>query len=276
MDIRYALGNVLLAPRKYKNWGEVILSTVKRQEPSKVILKNGLSIEAEMSLRFMVREIFIDRVYNPTYLPINKDDIVVDIGANNGLFTLFAASLTYNKVYAFEPAPRNFEVLQRNIATNKLLHVTAYCSAVSDKVGSATLHLNPADVHQNLLSECIIPAKIAEYKTRTNLHYLIAHAEDAEHSVIVPTTTVQDIIESNHLERIDFLKLDCEGAEGPILQSASRAYLQKVGKVALEFHDHLSEINHQTIQNTLDKAGFMTRLKWNGTSPLGYIYAWRT
>lgn len=275
MSIGYALGNVLLAPRKYKNWAEVIISTAKRQEPSKVVLKNGLSIEAEMSLRFVVREIFIDKAYNPPNLPIEKNDVVVDVGANNGIFTLFAASLTHNKVYAFEPAPRNFEILERNIAANKLHHVMAHCCAVSDRVGMAKLFLNPEDVHQNLLSEYIVPNRIEKYKACTNLNYLIPHPEKTECSISVPTTTLQDIINDNQIEQIDFLKLDCEGAEGPILQSTSNAYLQRVRKIALEFHNHLADLTHIDILAILKNAGFTTRLKWNGRSPLGYIYAWR-
>src|SRR5436190_9839980 len=93
VGIGYAVGNVVLAARAYENWAEVITATAKRQEPATVILKNGLTIEAEAGLRFVVREIFFKRVYNPTYLPIQEDDIVVDIGANNGIFTLFAASV---------------------------------------------------------------------------------------------------------------------------------------------------------------------------------------
>ena len=47
MGIGYALENIVLAARAYENWAEVIANTAKRQEPAKVILKNGLIIEAE-------------------------------------------------------------------------------------------------------------------------------------------------------------------------------------------------------------------------------------
>jgi hypothetical protein len=65
MGIGYALGNIVLAPRAYENWAEVIAHTAKRQEPAQVTLRNGLVIEAEYGLRFVVREIFFRRVYNP-------------------------------------------------------------------------------------------------------------------------------------------------------------------------------------------------------------------
>ena len=49
MGIGYALGNIVLAPQKYKNWAEVITSTVKRREPSKVTLKNGFKDRRQSS-----------------------------------------------------------------------------------------------------------------------------------------------------------------------------------------------------------------------------------
>jgi hypothetical protein len=81
-------------------------------------------------------------------------------------------------------------------------------------------------------------------------------------------------MDGNNLEQIDFLKIDCEGAEGPILQSTPNSYLKRIRKIALEFHDHLSELNHKDIQNILKGAGFNIRLKWDEKSPFGYIYAW--
>lgn len=275
MGIGYAIGNVVLATRAYENWAEVVTTIVKKQEPAKIILKSGLKIEAEVGLRYIVREIFFRRVYNPAYLPIGKNDIVVDIGANCGVFTLFAASITRNSVYAFEPSSRNLEVLRRNIAVNGLHHVTAYGCAVSDKVGLAKLFLHPSIGGLNLLSDHIIPDKIEQYKARTELNYLISDHDKTGTYTEVPTTTLQEIMDSNNLERIDFLKLDCEGAESSILQSTSDKYLKRVRKIALEFHDHLSELNHNDIQSILKRSGFTTKLNWDRKSPLGYMYAWR-
>ena len=274
MGVGYAIGNVVLAPRVYENWPEVIATLVKRQEPAKIILKNGLIIESEVGLRYMVREIFFRRVYCPTYIPIGDNDIVVDIGANNGVFTLFAASITRNSVYAFEPSPRNLEILKRNIAVNGVQNIIAHGCAVSDKVGLAKLFLHPQDGQQNILSDHIIPDKIEQYKARSELHYLNEVMQSATH-IEVLTTNLQEIMDSNNLEQIDFLKLDCEGAESTILQSTPDIYLKRIRKISMEFHDQLSELNHSDIQNILERAGFTSKLKWDKKSPVGYMYAWR-
>jgi Ni,Fe-hydrogenase I small subunit len=108
------------------------------------------------------------------------------------------------------------------------------------------------------------------------VNYLLSGIDKPETYVEVPTTTLQEIMDSNNLERIDFLKLECEGAESSILHSTPGDYLKRVKKIAMEFHDHLSALNHQDIQKLLEEVGFTTRLKWDGKSPLGYMYAWRS
>ena len=275
MSIGYAIGNVVLAPRVYDNWAEVIATTFKRQEPSKVILKNGLIIEAEVDLRYVVREIFFKKVYNPVYLPIEQDDVVVDIGANNGVFTLFASSKTRGAIYSIEPSPRNIEILRRNIAINGLHNVTVHECAVSGTVGSAKLFLNSADGQQNMLSEHVLPDRIKQYTDRPDLNHILTYTDEAASFIEVPTTTLPAIMDNNHLEQIDFLKLDCEGAESSLLRSTPDEYLKRVKKIAMEFHDHLSDINHKELQTILRSAGFHTKLKWDNRSPVGYLYAWR-
>ncbi len=275
MGIAYAIGNVVIAPRVYDNWSEVITTTVKRQEPSHLILKNGLKIEAEVDLRYVVREIFFKKVYTPTYLPIEQNDVVVDIGANNGVFTLFASSKTRNAIHAVEPSPRNLEILRRNIAVNGLHNVTVHDYAVSDKIGFEKLFLNTTNGQQNLLSQHVMPDRIKQYTDRTDLHHILSYNDEAETFIQVPTTTLQAIMDSNKLEQIDFLKLDCEGAESSILRSTPAEYLNRIKKIAMEFHDHLTDIDHEGLQTILKSAGFSTRLKWDNKSPLGYLYAWR-
>ncbi|HTK11406.1 MAG TPA: FkbM family methyltransferase [Ktedonobacteraceae bacterium] len=271
MGISYALGNALLATQKYENWAEVLIAIAQRKEPARIILKDGLQITASGALRYLVRAIFYERIYNPAGLPIEQNDIVVDIGANCGVFTLFAATSTRNVIYAYEPSPENFAVLTHNITVNHLRHVITQCCAVSNKVGNATLSLNPRDSQLHVLTEQSNIRKIESDKLTSPL----PQTGTIGSCIQVPTTTLQAIIEDHHLERIDFLKMDCEGSEGEILASTPVPYLRKIRKVALEFHDHLSPFSHTHLQKFLEGAGLTTRLRWNGHSPRGYIYAWR-
>ena len=101
-----------------------------------------------------------------------------------------------------------------------------------------------------------------------------SHHEDYE-AIEVETLTLPSIMERNNLQHIDFLKMDCEGSEGVILRSTPKDYLQRVRKIAMEFHDHLSPLTHAEIQQLLEEAGFLTQVKWDQQSPVGFLYGWR-
>lgn len=63
----------------------------------------------------------------------NSDDVLWDVGANVGIYSIYAAALKGIKVYSFEPEAANYNVLNENIRVNKLDDkVKAYCIAVSD------------------------------------------------------------------------------------------------------------------------------------------------
>ncbi len=96
-----------------------------------------------------------------------------------------------------------------------------------------------------------------------------------ENYIEVHAITLQRIMDDNNLERIDFLKLDCEGSEGSILMSTPRGYLERIQKVAMEFHDNVSQLKHDEIQRLMEEVGFVTSLVWDGDSPFGYLYGRR-
>jgi FkbM family methyltransferase len=257
----------------------VITSTATKQGRRKVILRNGIQLEAGEALNFLVHQIFARRVYNPSNLSIGRNDIVVDIGANYGVFTVFAATLTQSTVYAFEPSPTNFEFLEQNIRLNELNNVVAYKAAISDTVGSTQLFFDPTNDQGHLLVDFLIADKLENYRSSTADQFaqFVPDARRVEKyvTVEVSTTTLQEIMDRHKLERIDFLKLDCEGAEGAIVHATPREYLQRVRKIAMEFHDFLSQFTHEDIQKLLEEVGFITELKWEKGAPLGYLYAWR-
>ena len=164
-----------------------------------MILRNWTQIDApgDNTLLAMVHEIVFRKAYNHANLPIETHDIVVDIGANIGVFTLFAASRTKHPVYAFEPFPGSFEFLNRNIHTNGLDNVITHNVAVSDKIGRVKCFLSEIS-GGHLLFDHNIKGRLDKY-------------------IEVAAITLRRIMDDNNLERIDFLKLDCEGSEGSIL-----------------------------------------------------------
>jgi FkbM family methyltransferase len=127
---------------------------------------------------------------------IKKGDVVIDIGANIGYYTLIFANLVgkEGKVFAFEPSPDNFALLQKNIEINGYQNAKLEQMAVSNKSGKTKLYLtsNPADNR-------------------------IYDLYDNSNSVEVVTIRMDDYF-SNYNGKIDFIKMDIQGAEWAAIQ----------------------------------------------------------
>src|SRR5262245_10731234 len=74
-----------------------------------------------------------------------RGGVCVDVGANIGIHSLLMSDLVgpEGRVFAFEPEPRNFALLEANLALNGVTNVTAVAAAVGDTVGTCRLALNP-------------------------------------------------------------------------------------------------------------------------------------
>jgi len=99
----------------YKNWVQIATGLVKGKQPHRIILRDAtvIYLPADADSLTMVDQIFFEKIYTPEILAIKKNDVVVDIGACIGIFTLFAAKNTKNKIYAFEPHPDNVTFLRK-------------------------------------------------------------------------------------------------------------------------------------------------------------------
>ena len=182
-------------------------------ERLELLHRNGLRIgvRAGTSDLNVARAIFVDAVYLPPGMEIAEDATVLDVGANIGCFTLQAARLARRgRVLAWEPEPGNFEMLRSNLERNGLAHATAFPEAMSDAEGETALRLSDATGN-------------------TTMHSLYG---SGARSVSVRTTTLARAMEG--IDRVDYLKLDCEGAEPRILAGAPDELLRRVRRIAVE------------------------------------------
>lgn len=144
-------------------------------------------------------------------------NVVFDIGANYGYYTLRAAT-TGARVYAFEPAPATFAVLRRTIARNGLRKVTPLDLGISDREGDA---------------------KLTEYSSSGNNSIVARAADKVAHLNVLGTRTVKTTTLDGFLRLApapNLIKIDAEGAELRILRAAGKLLKTQPPTLLLE-HD---------------------------------------
>jgi len=149
---------------------------------------------------------------------------VIDIGANIGYFSLLAAKLVGNrgKVYAFEPEPRNYEAMLKNIGLNGYDNTVAVQKAVSNTAGMVKLYLANTDVGAHTLRE---------------LHNHPAFKKKQHGEFIEVESVTLDEFFKDKEHRIDVIKMDCEGSEAAVISGADRLLRENKGlKMFIEFY----------------------------------------
>lgn len=186
---------------------------------------------------------------------LKQDDIVIDIGAHIGTFSILAASkLKCGRVYSIEASKDNFEYLKRNIALNNLSNVFISNLALSDFKGITRLY-HPSE--------------------EGNWGYSIVK-QDAKEFEEVKTDTLTNFIRDNNIIACDFMKLNCEGAEFKIILSTPMEILEKI-KILLILYHLDSSIGHSEndLIKYLKECGFSITLR-EKTIGRGWIIAGRT
>lgn len=166
-----------------------------------------------------------------------QSSVVVDIGANTGIFSLIAKAVNpKTSVYAFEPVKRVFEKLEANIKLNNY-DIILLEKAVSDYDGYATIYDQPTEhiysvtVNKNLAD---LDIKVIE--------------------TTIETITLDSFIESNKIERIDLLKIDVETHEPEVIKGFSKYLMAFKPAILIEILN--DEVGSQ-IQKAVEGLGYL-------------------
>jgi FkbM family methyltransferase len=153
---------------------------------------------------------------------------VIDIGANVGITTVAVAKKIgrRGKLYSFEPVPEYFDILKKNISSNRLENVKAYELAVTNRVGKV-------DFYQKGLSSGIVFGEGAK-------------------KFEVSTTNVDKFLIEEKTEKIDLINMDCEGSELLVLKGAKETLCKNKVKIFCEVHhDFLKELD-QSVKDIVE------------------------
>ena len=185
--------------------------------------------------------------YTPKGFEIAEDDLVVDIGAHIGIFSIFAAQFAKNgQVYGFEPIRENFELFERNVGMNAARNILPINKAISNMKGVGEMFLSRDNTGGHSFHRCW----------------------SAKKSVNVQMTTLEDFIDDNRISHVDFLKMDCEGEEYRILNDCPDRVLGMIRKISMESHNIDDDRNVSHLESVLVAKGFTVRIRSDGCSML--------
>jgi FkbM family methyltransferase len=170
-------------------------------------------------------------------------DVLVDVGANVGMYTVWAAKTRGVRVYAFEPESQNYGLLNRNVMLNGLGEsVRAYCLALSDAAGLSELHLASTD-------------------PGTSCHQL-GEKVDFNHRPAEPkfsqgcvSARLDDLVRSGSVPPPHHIKIDVDGFEPKVIAGAQEALRSsQLRSLLIEVNQNLAD--HTAMVRELNQLGF--------------------
>ena len=198
------------------------------------ILLNITDVSTSETMKHMIEQVFNNDEYNIRKINFEDGDIVIDIGANVGSVSLYLAKKYPNiKIYAFEAHPVNYNNLIRNINYNKITNVFAYNLAVSS-------------IDNNLVNITLVP-------NNTGSSSIFKSSEDDYelYKSKVNTISLDTIILNNKINKIKFLKLDCEGSEFDILENSKLIHTTPIDYLSVEIHTFM-ESKGKNVDNLIN------------------------
>jgi FkbM family methyltransferase len=210
-----------------RNWGEYFRE--KRQRPFAPIefTTRGQPLTfvvPSWPLFVVFKEIFLTDFYQIRSLVrrLPERPVVIDVGANAGYFAMiFFSRVPEATLFAYEPIEENHRLLAANVARNAALtgRATVTHAAVTGAAAESVELFAESD------SNSVVASVFPEF------------APEHARAVRAPATSLADIVRTHGLERVDLLKMDCEGSEYPIIYDTPETVWPLVQNIALEVHD---------------------------------------
>jgi FkbM family methyltransferase len=189
---------------------------------------------SEQDLNNQLYEIFVDQYYKPKYL---ENDVCVDIGANVGMATTYLKQFC-KRIYSIEPTPSTYEALVMNVG--KMEGVKTFNHAIYTTNDQIKLY-----GYKNEPEQTSHPGSyLNDTPTKTS-------------EIFVPCKTLATFMKDNGIEKIDVLKIDCEGSEYEIFcDDTFNEVSDKIDCIVGESH-YTNEFGiPQLAQYLLERKGF--------------------
>jgi FkbM family methyltransferase len=193
----------------------------------------AFDIETSKTLSAIEQE-FNDDLMKINELKFSENPVIIDVGANVGIVSFyFAKKYPTSKIFAYEPHPLNYQNLIKGIEANNVTNIYPFNLAVFSKSGlDVKIHL-----HENNTSASSVFRFLPE-----------------DPYVNIKTISLDDILKQNNISYIDFLKIDCEGAEFDILENTKMFYQEEIPikNMFVEFHRFMEKLENKNVEIALE------------------------
>jgi len=227
--------------KEVKNWYVPLLYYTKVQKGKKIIkFKNGTKcIIRDKSDSIAFFENFFLKTNIPTKeFEINDNDVIIDVGAHIGCFTIEAAKkATKGKIIALEPSKKSYNILKENIKINNFQNIITENLGIWKKTDKISLYLNENNSIVN------------------NIFKKTSQIEE------IDVISLSSCLKKYNIEKIDFLKMDCEGAEFEIILGLTDETLKKIKKISMEVHGMREEYVVEDLVKFLQQHNFTVKMK---------------
>jgi len=208
--------------RTFRNGDELARSYLNRTACETAVLRDGIVVRhpvGRTGLCGMILEVWHDEIYTGRFYTPAPGDVVIDAGANIGLFSLLVARRQPQcKVLAFEPFDENFRLLTENLAGAGASGVRAFSLALAGESGTASM---------------------SDVGTRSQDHQLAASPSPGTEKRSVRTCSLFEVFRMANADVIQMFKCDIEGSERELFAGADTDTLRRCQRYAIEYHDNL-------------------------------------
>jgi FkbM family methyltransferase len=197
-----------------------------------------------MNTKRICKKLYKKFIEGELYFHINKDDVVFDIGACTGEMALFYSWKVGDngKVYAIEPdRVRNIEYISKLIEDKKNIKLLKFALGKED--GEGTLYLSTDSSHHSIYKDL-------DWNIEHNVQYT---------ELPIKIHKLDTIVEMLHLEKLNVLYMNVEGAEYDVLLGAEKTLQTLSPKIHLAIHSMNKKKYTDEILDFLDKHGYKVR-----------------
>lgn len=230
---------ILACIRAIPQWIPVTLDYVGIRHltyPYHLTLRNGDTL----ILREHTDTIIFWLIFARQHYPVAPSSrVVLDIGANIGIFTLYAArKAPQARIIAVEPFPDTFERLGDLVAVNRLGdRVISVNCAIASKAGDQTMD-----------SAANIPSQYRRIHAPETASLNVSHRGPAalapdENGVPIRTETLETVLDRVGVSAVDFVKMNIHGSEYDVLLSTPSGVLRRCRRIAVQYHELPAEMN---------------------------------